>query len=182
VELELHLFDEVAFALRGMVPPGLGALHHRAHRYGIKAWFGEPEPPREHYEAQVVGAKHVPGARTLALEVGFHAEHRREEANDEVLARLRAAEARWRKVLGPAVVLGPFLGRADDWRRASETWPDQDLGEPDLALEIASRLVDYATAFEPLLRAGAGAGSRAGSAKGAVRKAATRPARRPRSA
>jgi hypothetical protein len=34
----------------------------------------------------------------------------------------------------------------------SETWPDPDLSEPDLPVEVAMRLVDYMTALEPSLR------------------------------
>ena len=49
-------------------------------------------------------------------------------------------------------VAGPFLGSRDDWRRISETWPDPDLGEEDLAFELAARLTDYITALEPILR------------------------------
>ena len=72
-----------------------------------------------------------------------------------MLGLLLKAEKRWRKVLGTDAVAGPFLGRADLWRRVSETWADPDLGEPDLGMEVASRLADYIDALEPLLRAGA---------------------------
>ena len=150
--MELGLFDEVGEALRSLVPVELGPVRRRSHRYGVKAWFGGEKPTRVHYEAQVVGARHVPGAQVLAIEVGFHAEHPRLEDNDAALARLVAGEAAWRRSLGPEVVLGPFLGRGDDWRRASETWLDPDLGDPELPMELSTRLVDYVTAFEPLLR------------------------------
>ena len=70
--MESSLFDDVGDALRGILASELGTLHLRAHRYGIKVWFGTPTATKEHYEAQVVGARDVPGARTLALEVGFH--------------------------------------------------------------------------------------------------------------
>ena len=43
--------------------------------------------------------------------------------------------------------MGAFLGRQDAWRRVSETWPDPDLGAPDLGFEIAARLVDYIAAL-----------------------------------
>jgi hypothetical protein len=152
--VEIGLFDEVADALRGMVPPELGVLRHRAHRYGIKVWFGTEKPTREHYEAQVIGATHVEDASVLAIEVGFHAEHTKPADNDAVVERLVAAEARWRPVVGDDAVVGPFLGRADSWRRVSETWPDPDLGEDDLAVELALRLLDYMTALEPVLRSG----------------------------
>ena len=47
---------------------------------------------------------------------------------------------------GDAPVAGPFIGRPDDWRRLSETWPDPDLDEPDIGFEVGSRLVDYVSA------------------------------------
>src|SRR5690606_31124036 len=125
----------------------LGPWGRRAHRYGIKLWFGgAAKPGREHYEAQVVGARHVPGATTLAIEVGFHAEHPDPERNAATVAVLRAAaaERRWRRALGPEPVVGPFLGHDGGWLRVSETWPDPDLGDPDLALALAARLTDYA--------------------------------------
>jgi hypothetical protein len=143
------LFDTVAALLRGMVPAELGEFRERHHRYGIKVWFGPAKPPREHYEAQVVGAKYVKAAKVLALEVGFHAEHADEQANDAVLERLGKAEKKWRRDLGKEPEAGVFLG-ADVWRRVSETWVDPDLGEPDLAFEIAARLTDYVTALEPI--------------------------------
>ena len=165
--MELHLFEQVADALHGLLPDDLGAWHQRNHRYGLKLWFGDAaKPEREHYEAQVVGPAHVDGASVLALEVGFHAEHPNPDANAATLARLTGAAAtrRWRKALGADPVAGSFLGRgADDWLRLSETWPDPDLSDPDLALELAARLTDYAVSLEPLRRP-AGGRARAGSA------------------
>jgi hypothetical protein len=154
--VELGLFDDVADALHGLVPPALGQMRCRAQRYGIKVWFDTEKAPREHYEAQVVGARHVDGASVLALEIGFHAEHRQVADNDAALARLTTASARrkWRGPLGDEPVAGGFLGRSDDWRRFSETWLDPDLGEPGLAFEIAARLTDYVTALEPLRHGG----------------------------
>lgn len=152
--VDVQLFDEVAEVLRGLVPPELGALRYRARRYGIKVWFGPEKPPSEHYEAQVIGAHHVEGASVLALEVGFHAEHRAVADNDDVVARLLGREKRWRPVLGAEAVAGPFLGRGDVWRRVSETWPDPDLSDPDLAMELGARLTDYVTAIEPIRRDG----------------------------
>ena len=146
------LFADVGDALLGLLPAELGEPRHRAHRYGIKVWFGSDKPAREHYEAQVIGARHVPEATVLALEIGFHAEHPKPADNGAVLARLAQKERSWRKTLGPEPVAGPFLGRADSWTRLSETWPDPDLGEDDLALELATRLIDYITVLEPLLR------------------------------
>lgn len=151
--MESSLFEDVGDALRGILPSELGTLQVRAHRYGIKVWFGTDKATKEHYEAQVVGAKDVPGARTLALEVGFHSEHPKAAANDAMIARLTAHEKQWRKEVGKEAEVASFLGRADNWRRISETWLDPDLGEPGLAFEIASRLVDYITALEPLVHA-----------------------------
>ena len=148
--MELSLFDEVADALRGLIPPELGVLRTRARRYGIKVWFGPEKPPREHYEAQVIGAGYVEQARVLALEVGFHLEYPAPADNDEKLARLMAVEKRWRKGVGPEAVVGPFLGHPDAWRRISEVWPDPDLSEPELGFELAARLTDYVLAIEPV--------------------------------
>ena len=148
--MEQHAFDEVAQVLRGMVPEELGELRTKAHRYGIKVWFGPATPTREHYEAQVIGAKHVPEASMLAIEVGFHAEHRYPTENERALAGLVDQEKRWRRVLGPEAVAGPFIDDRHGWQRLSETWADPDLGDPDLAIEVATRLIDYITALEPL--------------------------------
>jgi hypothetical protein len=115
----------------------------------MKVWLGADKPPREHSEAQVVGARHVPGATMLAIEVGFHAEHPKAPDNEKACAPLLQGEKRWRKALGPDAVAGPFLGR-NGWLRLSETWLDPDLGDPDLPHELATRLLDYMTALEPL--------------------------------
>jgi hypothetical protein len=147
--VESQLFEEVGDALRGMLPPDLGELRMRVRRYGVKVWVGPSEPPREHYEAQVIGAEGVKGAKTLALEIGFHAEHSKVAHNNEVIALLEAEQPRWRPLVGEAAVVGPFLGRAKSWRRVSETWPDPDLSDPELAIEVAARLADYITALEP---------------------------------
>lgn len=152
VGVELHLFEEVAVAVRGMVPPDLGELRYRAHRQGIKIWFGSDRPEREHYEAQLIKAKYVEGAASLGLEVGFHAEHPAVADNVKVIDHLLRQEDRWRKLLGADAVVGPFLGRADVWRRVSEVWPDPDIEAGDLAIEIAVRLSDYVDAIESLRR------------------------------
>jgi hypothetical protein len=149
-EVELGLFDEVAEAVRGLLPDELGEPRMRTRRYSLKVWFGPLDPPREHYEAQVVGADLVDGAEVLALEVGFHAEHYDVARNEQILSRLNAHEGVWRPVLGDHAVAGGFLGRPDDWRRLSETWPDPDLSVDDVAVEVASCLVDYITVIEPL--------------------------------
>jgi hypothetical protein len=150
--VELSLFDEVGDALRGLAPPELGAQHHRAHRYGLKVWFGPAAPPREHYEAQVVGPDADRRAKLLAIEVGFHSEYPKPAENDAVIAHLLANEGRWRRAVGKEAQVGEFLGRSDHWRRVSETWPDPDLGDGGLVIELATRLTDYITAIEPVRR------------------------------
>jgi hypothetical protein len=150
--LQLHLFEQVADGLHSLVPLELGPWHQRNHRYGIKVWFGDAaRPSREHFEAQVVGPQHVPDAAVVALEVGFHAEHPDPSANAAALARLRKVEKRWRRTLGDEAVAGGFLGREESWTRVSETWPDPDLGDPELPFELAVRLTDYLVALHPHL-------------------------------
>jgi hypothetical protein len=150
--LEPLLFEEVADVLHGLVPRELGELRCRPRRYGIKVWFDTSEPTKEHYEAQVIAPDAVDRAEVLALEVGFHAEHPRLADNEQVISRLLGHEKRWRRVVGDEAEVGPFLGAADRWRRISETWPDPDLDEHELAFEIGTRLTDYITALEPLRR------------------------------
>jgi hypothetical protein len=150
--VEIFLFDEVGEALRSLARPELGEQHCRAHRYGVKVWFGPATPTREHYEAQVLGADADKQASVLAIEVGFHSEHPKTEENDAVIAHLLANEKRWRRVVGKEAQVGDFLGRADKWRRVSETWPDPDLGDGGLVIELATRLTDYITALEPVRR------------------------------
>jgi hypothetical protein len=88
----------------------------------------------------------------VALEVGFHAENPDRVLNERALADLLGGEKTWRKVLGSAAVAGEFIDDRHGWRRLSEAWPDPDLGDPDLPLELATRLTDYITALEPLRR------------------------------
>jgi len=152
--VELQLFDEVGEVLRGLLPEALGPVQTKHHRYGIKVWFGAAKPTREHYEAQVIGARHVPEATVLGVEVGFHTEHPDPAENQRVLARLLSGETRWRKVLGAEAVAGAFIDDRRGWLRLSETWPDPDLGDPDLPLELATRLTDYIVSLESL-RSGA---------------------------
>jgi len=152
--VEVALFDEVADVVLGLVPNELGKPRCRARRYGIKVWFGSETPSKEHYEAQVIGPDAVIDATVLALEVGFHAEHLRLSDNDAVINRLLDNEHRWRRVLGTEALAGPFLGRADAWRRISEVWPDPDLSDGEVAFEVGVRLTDYITVLEPLRRQG----------------------------
>jgi len=147
--MELSLFDHVADALVGLVPRELGQLRYRARRFGIKVWFNDDAPPREHYEAQVISRYQVGDETVTALEVGFHSEHPGLADNDAVIARMAAAEQRWRPQLGGEAVAGAFIGNTS-WRRVSETWPEPDLEDTELAFEVAARLTDYITALEPL--------------------------------
>jgi len=151
--MELSPFEAAAALVAGMVPSELGEVRSSSHRYGIKVWFDTDKAPKEHYEAQVVGARDVPGAKVLAIEVGFHAEHAKEAENEAVLTKLLTTEKTWRKEIGKEAEAATFLGRAANWRRVSETWIDPDLGDPELAFEIAARLTDYISAIEPARRA-----------------------------
>ena len=117
----------------------------------------------------MVGAQHVPEAKVLALEVGFHAESPREADNVSVIAALVSRRSQWREVLGDEAEAGGFLGRAEHWHRLSETWADPDLGVPELVFELAARLADYVIALEPVL---------ASIAPGGSLPAVSRPARR----
>jgi len=146
------LFDEVADAVASLVPADLGEVRHRAHRYGIKVWFGGDTPSKEHYEAQVMGAGAMDTAEVLVLEVGFHSEYPDEARNQAVLDQLLRDERTWRRVLGTEAVAGSFLGRREDWRRLSELWADPDLSDPAVGIEIATRLTDYVVSLEPSRR------------------------------
>jgi hypothetical protein len=147
----VELFEEVSEVVRGLVPRDLGTVRLRSHKYGVKVWFDTEKPTKEHYEAQVIGKRYVPEASVLAIELGFHAEHPKAVDNDEVIAGLMKRERTWRKTLGDDAVVGEFLGR-DTWRRISETWADPDLSDPELVLELGTRLTDYITCIEPLRR------------------------------
>ncbi len=149
--MELPLFDEVADLVHTMVPDQLGTLRTRSHRRGLKLWFDTEKPGREHYEAQLLSRRHVDDSDGMAVEIGFHSEHRDEGRNDEVAATLGRCEATWRAELGEEAELGPFLG-ATNWRRLSECWIEPDLDDPELAFELAARLVDYVSIIEPLRR------------------------------
>jgi hypothetical protein len=150
--LKLHLFEQVADGLHALVPPEVGAWQQRNHRYGIKVWLGEgTTTPRIHLEAQVIGARYVSAASTLALEVGWHAEHPDPARNRAALESLLAAEDEWRRGLGEEAVAGPFIGHTGGWMRLSETWPDPDLDAPDLPFELSARLTDYLLALRNFL-------------------------------
>ena len=153
---EASVFEEVAVVLPSLIPLELGPVRLQARRWGIKAWFGavgDGKAARVHYEAQVVGAKVVPGAKVLALEVGWHAELSKEADNDALLDRVLANERAWREVVGKEPECGDFLGGGSRWRRVSECWNDPDMGDPELPIEVAARLTDYVIGLEPVLRA-----------------------------
>jgi hypothetical protein len=146
--VELSVFEETAELVRAMVPEELGAVRVRAHRRGVKVWFDTEVPGKEHYEAQQLSRRYVDGVEGMAIEIGFHTEHKELDRNLAVVDTLASGEAKWRKVLGGEPEIAVFYG-AENWRRVSEAWVEEDLDDPDLAFEMASRLVDYVSAIEP---------------------------------
>jgi hypothetical protein len=136
-------FDDVLDALVGFLPAAHRSFSSKKTWLGLKVWFG-PEP-REHFEVQFLGR------RGEKLEIGFHAEHREQSKNEEVLERLLAAEPKWRPALGDEAKAGKFLGRQSPWRRLSEVWEGDDLLGPETAIEAAERLADYVRVLVPLL-------------------------------
>jgi hypothetical protein len=151
--IETHLFEQVADAVRSLMADDGATLHLRSHRRGVKAWFGPETPTRAHYEAQLIPRRHVDGIDGMAIEVGFHAEHKDPVHNEQILQELLDHETTWRPALGEESEAGVFLG-ADNWRRVSDVWLEPDLDDPDLAFEMAARLVDYLHAIEPVLSPG----------------------------
>lgn len=150
--MEIPLFEQTGELTRALVDEEFGPVRFKAHRRGVKVWFGAVKPSRFHYEAQLIPHRFGPGAGPdeTTIEVGFHAEHRDEGKNLAVIEHLRKNEKVWRKPLGAEAEAGPFLGN-DHWGRLSETWIEADFDEPSLAFELASRLVDYIHTIEPLL-------------------------------
>lgn len=148
--IEAHLFAEVGQLVRSMAPDGVGEVRIRSHRRGVKVWFDTEKPTREHYEAQVMPGRLV-NLDGAVLEVGFHAEHNDEPANQALADKLEAETKLWREELGTPAELGTFYGR-DSWRRLSEVWSDVDdlQADPDAAFEIACRLIDYISVVEPI--------------------------------
>ena len=149
--MELSVFDEVAELVRAMSPEEIGEVRVRAHRRGVKVWFGADAATKEHYEAQMLRRSYVDGKDGMAIEIGFHSEHKELDKNEAVIERVTANEKKWRKELGKEPEVGVFYG-ADNWRRVSEAWIEPDLDDPEIAFEIASRLVDYVTEIEPARR------------------------------
>lgn len=143
-EPERSFFHQVLDAFEGFVADVDGMLHASAHRRGLKVWYDDAT--REHYEAQLI---RLDGH--AAIEIGFHSEYPKVDANEEVLARLSKAEPTWRAELGDDPEAGVFIG-ADRWRRISETWQPPDTDDVDATIEVAARLADYVRAIEPLRR------------------------------
>ncbi len=142
------MFEEAAELVRAMAPAEIGEVHVRAHRRGVKVWFDRAEIPKEHYEAQMLSRRYIDGTDGMAVEIGFHTEHKDLAKNVAVIDKVTSSEKSWRKELGKEPEIAPFFG-ADNWRRVSEAWIEPDLDDPEIAFEIASRLVDYATMIEP---------------------------------
>lgn len=149
--LELSTFEEVAELVRAMTPQELGPVQVSGRRRGAKAWFGSEATAKEHYEAQLLSRRYVDGAEGAAIEVGFHSEYKDVAENEAVIDQLTTVEKKWRKELGTSPEVDVFFG-AENWRRVSETWIEPDLDDPDIAFEIASRLVDYIAAIEAVRR------------------------------
>ncbi|NNC80771.1 MAG: hypothetical protein HKN94_11550 [Acidimicrobiales bacterium] len=145
--MELLLFDQVAEVVLALTPEDLGEVKVRAHRRGVKVWFDTAKPTKEHYEVQQLARHYVDGSSGMAIEIGFHAEHADQERNEAVVAAVLGSEKQWRKILGEETEVAPFFG-SDNWRRVSEAWIEPDLDDPELAFELASRLVDYLIAIE----------------------------------
>lgn len=131
-----------------MSPEEIGAVRVRAHRRGVKVWFDTDAATKEHYEAQLLSRKYVDGRNGMAVEIGFHSEHKEQAKNVEVIERVMTTEKKWRRELGKEPEVDVFYG-ADNWRRISEAWIEPDLDDPEITFEIASRLVDYVSAIEP---------------------------------
>ena len=132
-----------------MSPSEIGSVRVRAHRRGVKVWFDTEKPSKEHYEAQLLRRNYVDGRDGMAIEIGFHSEHKNAEENEAVIDHVCASEKAWRKELGKEPEVATFFG-ADNWTRVSEAWIEPDTDDPDFPFEVASRSVDYITTIEPL--------------------------------
>ena len=139
-------FEWVLDAFEGFASSVDGQLNSSAHRRGLKVWYDDAK--KEHYEAQLIKLS----TGDVGLEIGFHAEHPKDDDNQVVLDRLLAHEPVWREQLGAEAEAGVFIG-ADRWRRISEVWDAPDPDDPESSIEIAARLADYVIAVEPLRRA-----------------------------
>ena len=153
--MELGTFDVVGEAVRALVPAELGPVHQRSHRYGIKVWFGADKPPR----AALRGAGGGREARCGGQGAGHRGRVPRGAPAPRGQRRGRRAccsGARRRGARCSATMSRPVRSSGD--RRTGgacrRRGPIPDLGDPELAMEVATRLVDYVVAFEPLLRTG----------------------------
>jgi hypothetical protein len=145
-------YDDVADALTSFLPPKMRDFEWYRTSWNLKCWYGDES--REHYEVQ-----HIRRRSGLALEIGFHTEHKDRARNDEVLERLVSLEKKWRRELGKAPEAGRFIGsQSGSWRRISEVWED-GAGE-EAAVDAAERLATYIRVFEPLRTDRVGAQSR----------------------
>lgn len=140
-------YDTVSGLLGNFLPPELRGFSSYFTAHNLKVWYGADDN-REHYEVQVVAPSVVKGAKAPMLEIGFHAEHKQAEHNEEVLDRLLEREKTWRRALGSEPEVGDFLGRQRVWRRISELWPEEEADE--LAVDAAERLAAYIRAIEPI--------------------------------
>ena len=130
---------------------GLPAFKLVSQRSIINLKVGPAHGSKEHFEVQLFrGTK-----GGLAVEIGFHAEHPKAPANQEVLDRLLAKEKSWRKAIGKDAFAGPFGKGPQAWRRISEVW-DGVTFDGYVAVEAAERLVTYVGALVPALRGGPG--------------------------
>jgi hypothetical protein len=134
-------YEDVYDAFTGFLPPTLRDFKSYRTSHNIKVWYGSGG---EHYEVQTIRRR-----SGYELEIGFHAEHREAQQNDEVIEALTAKEKTWRRALGAEPEAGKFLGsQTRTWRRLSEVWPATD--DPDVAVDAAQRLAAYISALEPL--------------------------------
>ncbi|MCH7788375.1 MAG: hypothetical protein IH940_02930 [Acidobacteria bacterium] len=148
--MDKNLFANVDDIVRSLYSGDVDQLFSKSHRYGVKIWIGTPEPPKVHYEAQVLGRHHVDGEEGLAVEIGLHCEHRDEAENESILNSLLERSKKWEPVLGEEASAGVFYG-AENWRRLSDVWIEPDLSVDDIDVEIASRMTDYIETLQPLL-------------------------------
>jgi hypothetical protein len=136
-------YDDVSDTLAGFLPPSLRNFSSYRTSHNIKVWYGE-DGSREHYEVQSIRRR-----KGYELEIGFHAEYKDAERNDECVERIAAKEKAWRKTLGPQPEVAPFVGyQTRTWRRISEIWSELD--DPELAVDAAERLAAYIRAIEPI--------------------------------
>ncbi|MGY9074703.1 MAG: hypothetical protein ACKVHU_17345 [Acidimicrobiales bacterium] len=150
--LELGLFEQAGEAARMLVSDRLGPMRFSWHRRGVKIWFDSEDCPKEHYEAQTIGRNHVDGLTGVAIEIGFHTEHREESDNQFIIDSLMAKKSTWVGDLGDEAIPGAFYGN-HGWRRLSEAWIEPDIETDDeLGFELGSRLADYVLALEPLVK------------------------------